>query len=89
MRLIKRSIKFIVRKLFPNFYLSLKAKRFDTSTVIYKKETYQSFLEEAFKDFRPELSSTEKEPAFREDIPCNEKDKLISKLELSEAEIPI
>lgn len=67
MRLIKRSIKFIVRKLFPNFYLSLKAKRFDTSTIIYKKETYQSFLEEAFKDFRPELSSTEKE-RLKEDI---------------------
>lgn len=67
MRFIKSCIKYLLQKLFPNLYLSLKAKYFDASTIIYKKNTYQSFLEEAFKDFRPELSSTEKE-RLKEDI---------------------
>lgn len=67
MNVLKHTIKRIIRKLFPNLYLNLKAKYFDTSTIIYKKMTYQSFLDEAFKDFRPELSRSEKE-ALKQDI---------------------
>ena len=67
MRFIKSCIKYILRNLFPNLYLSLKAKYFDASTIIYKKNTYRSFLEEAFKDFRPELTSIEQE-RLKEDI---------------------
>ena len=57
---IMNIIKGIIRTLFPNFYLNLRVKKFDTSAVIYKKMTYESFLEQAFRDFRPELSITEK-----------------------------
>lgn len=67
MRFIKSCIIYILRNLFPNLYLSLKAKYFDASTIIYKKNTYRSFLEEAFKDFRPELTSIEQE-RLKEDI---------------------
>lgn len=60
MNRIMNIIKGIIRTLFPNFYLNLRVKKFDTSAVIYKKMTYESFLEQAFRDFRPELSITEK-----------------------------
>ena len=60
MNMIMRIVKRVVRKLFPSFYLDRLAKKFDTSAVIYKKMTYKSFLEQAFDDFRPELSYAEK-----------------------------
>ena len=60
MNMIMRIVKKVVRKLFPSFYLDRMAKKFDTSAVIYKKMTYKSFLEQAFKDFRPELSFADK-----------------------------
>ena len=49
-----------MQNVFPNVYYRFKAKFFNTSTVIYKKMTYESFLEQAFKDFRPELSQSDK-----------------------------
>jgi len=67
MNMIMHIIKRIIRTLFPYFYLNIKVKKFDTSTVIYKKMTYESFLEQAFRDFRPELSYTEKKQ-LKDDI---------------------
>ena len=60
MNILMRIFKRIIRTLFPDVYLRLKARRFDTSTVIYKKMTYKAFLEQAFRDFRPELSLAER-----------------------------
>ncbi len=65
--MIKRIIGAILRRIFPELYFNIKAKSFDTSTVIYKKMTYQSFLEEAFNDFRPDLTSSDRE-ALKKDI---------------------
>ena len=52
MNVLKHTIKRIIRKLFPNLYLNLKAKYFDTSTIIYKKMTYQSILDQNIQDRR-------------------------------------
>lgn len=67
MRFVKRVVAFVLRKLFPRAYYSIMAKRFDTSTIIYKKQSYQAFLEEAFRNFRPELSQSEQN-ALKNDI---------------------
>ena len=67
MRFIKRIIAFVLRVLFPCAYYNIKARQFDTSTIIYKKQSYSAFLKEAFRDFRPELSPSEQE-ALKSDI---------------------
>ena len=64
-----RVIKKIIKTLFPNFYWKLQVKRFDTSVVIYKKMTYEAFLEQAFLDFRPDLSLQDKNK-LKGDILC-------------------
>lgn len=65
--MIKRIVKGVVRRLFPDVYLNIKMKNFDSSKIIYKRKTYKEFLEDAFCDFRPELSNEEKK-ALEKDI---------------------
>lgn len=61
MSFVKYAVALLLRKIYPQAYYRSLAKRFDTSTIIYKKQSYKTFLEEAFRDFRPELSQSEQE----------------------------
>ena len=45
---------------FPDFYWYQRIKHFDSSSIIYKRESYQSFLDQAFRDFRPEISDSQR-----------------------------
>lgn len=60
MAFIKRIIVSMIKQLFPNFYWKYREKHFDTSSVIYKKKSYKSFLDEAFQDFRPNILPSER-----------------------------
>ena len=56
----KKIIVSTIKRLFPHLYLACKESLFDTSTEIYKKKSYISFLNEVFHDFRPNISPSER-----------------------------
>lgn len=60
MSFIKTAIDAVLKRFFPNFYWDRKIKKFDPSTIIYKKQSYQTFLDLAFRDFRPGISDSQR-----------------------------
>ena len=60
MKFIKNKIDSVVKRFFPNYYWNQKIKKFDPSTIIYKRQSYQSFLDQAFRDFRPDISDSQR-----------------------------
>lgn len=60
MSFIKTTIESVIKRFSPNLYWNRKIKEFDPSTIIYKKQSYQSFLDQAFRDFRPEISDSQR-----------------------------
>ena len=60
MSFIKNKIDSVIMHAFPDFYWYQRIKHFDSSSIIYKRESYQSFLDQAFRDFRPEISDSQR-----------------------------
>ena len=60
MSFIKTAIDAVIKRFSPNLYWDQKIKEFDPSTIIYKKQSYQSFLDQAFRDFRPDISDSQR-----------------------------